>query len=359
MDAGRSPLLDIRELSVSFGSGEGSRRTVVDGVSLRVERGETVGIVGESGCGKSVTALSIPGLLGLSSGHIEGGSIRFNGEELIGKRERELAKLRGSEIAMVFQEPMTALNPAMTIGKQLVEAFRLHQKGSRKAAKEQAIASLVRVGIPNAAARMSSYPYELSGGQRQRVMIAMALLCGPQLLIADEPTTALDVTIQAQILDTLKALKQHQQMAILLITHDFGVIADMADRVVVMYAGQVVEEGSVREVLQQPLHPYTQGLLRSIPRLGPVKERLYAIPGSIASARHGQDGCAFASRCGQCAPVCLAQAPPLRTSGPGRSSRCWLGTAEYAVVEYAVTEYGAAERRGADERRASQAGGGS
>ncbi|BBI35909.1 ABC transporter ATP-binding protein [Cohnella abietis] len=321
-------LLEISDLNVSFDS-RPSLAPAVNGVSFFVDKGETVGIVGESGSGKSVTALSILKLHAQSVSQSISGSIRFNGEELLTKSEKDMSMLRGNHVAMIFQEPMSSLNPAMTIGSQLMEVIKLHQKVSKKEAKAKAVESLTLVGIPAAQSRLSSYPFQLSGGQRQRVMIAMALLCEPQLLIADEPTTALDVTIQAQILDVLKDLKDRIHASILMITHDFGVVADIADRVVVMYAGKVVEEGKVRDVLKNPLHPYTQGLLSSIPQIGPFKERLHMIRGSIPKPDECLTGCRFCPRCDSKREICEQQEPAYRLFEGQRGTRCWIGTDEY------------------------------
>jgi peptide/nickel transport system ATP-binding protein len=317
------PLLDIADLNVSF-SGDGTRVTyAVQGVALTLRRGKTLGLVGESGCGKSVTALSIMGLLPKETAQIQG-RIRFEDRDLAQLSEREMQDLRGNRMAMIFQEPMTSLNPSYTIGDQIGEVLQRHRGMSRAAAQQHAIVLLERVRIPSAAARVHDYPHKLSGGMRQRVMIAMALACEPALLIADEPTTALDVTIQAQILDLLRTLQAETGTAILLITHDLGVVAEMADDIVVMYAGEIVERGPVAAVLSAPEHPYTAGLLGSIPRLETRRERLSAISGMVPSLTMTFAGCRFAPRCPFVEDRCRTETQPLRNLGPAeRLSRCW------------------------------------
>ncbi|GAA5345445.1 ABC transporter ATP-binding protein [Planifilum fimeticola] len=296
----------------------------VDGVDLTVKEGEVVGLVGESGCGKSVTSLAVMGLVE-APGRIVGGSIRFGGRDLTKLSHREMRQIRGNEIAMIFQEPMTSLNPVFTIGNQMVEAVRLHQDVSKRQAREMALEMLKKVGISREGI-LDEYPHQLSGGMRQRVMIAMAMVCRPRLLIADEPTTALDVTIQAQILDLMRSLNREFGTAILLITHDMGVVAEMCDRVVVMYAGQVVEEADVRRMFRATQHPYTSGLLRSIPKLDERRERLYSIPGNVPSPRRMPTGCRFAPRCDRVMEICREAEPELFTVEPGHLSRCWLHT---------------------------------
>jgi peptide/nickel transport system ATP-binding protein len=319
-------LLEVRDLRTYFRTESGLARAV-DGVSFHVDRGEVLGIVGESGCGKSVTSLSIMQLVPQPPGEImEGSSIRFRGEELAGAPEKRLRAIRGNDIAMIFQEPMTSLNPVYTVGDQIGEALRLHRQVKKGQARERAVDMLRLVGIPNPEERVDSYPHHLSGGQRQRVMIAMALSCEPDLLIADEPTTALDVTIQAQILGLLGELRTRLGMAVVLITHDLGVVAEVCDRVLVMYAGQIVEHGTVEQIFRDPRHPYTEGLLQAVPRLGRRQERLAVIPGTVPNAADWPVGCRFHDRCPYGWDTCVREAPPLlptRTSDP-RHARCWL-----------------------------------
>ena len=316
-------LLDIRHLVAAFPS-ESGEVAAIDDVSFSIDHGETVGVVGESGCGKTVTSLCIVRLIEKSGGRIAGGEILFKGEDLARKSVREMRQINGDQIAMIFQEPMSSLNPMLTIGRQITETIIRHQKVSKQEALEQAIKLLELVGIPNARQRVKDYPFQLSGGQRQRVMIAIALSCRPALLIADEPTTALDVTIQAQILDLMKHLKEAFGMSILLITHDLGVIADMAQRVVVMYGGQVVEVAPVEKLFDQPLHPYTEGLLRAMPKLEKASGHLYMIPGSIPLAENFPKGCRFAPRCTYHDQRCLDTPPPVTMTADGRQVRCWL-----------------------------------
>ncbi|CAN5889082.1 ABC transporter ATP-binding protein [soil metagenome] len=321
-----SPLLEVRDLRTWFHTDAGTARAV-DGVSFHVNAGEVLGIVGESGCGKSVTSLSIIQLIARPPGEImEGSSIRFKGEELSGASEKRLRALRGNDIAMIFQEPMTSLNPVYTVGDQIGEALRLHRRMNKREARARAIDMLRLVGIPSPEARVDDYPHQLSGGQRQRVMIAMALSCEPELLIADEPTTALDVTIQAQILELLAELRQRLGMAVILITHDLGVVAEVCDRVVVMYAGQVVEHGTVEQIFRDPRHPYTEGLLQAVPRLGVKQDELAVIPGTVPSPTEWPVGCRFHTRCPYGWAKCVTEAPPLlETQGDTpRTARCWL-----------------------------------
>jgi oligopeptide/dipeptide ABC transporter ATP-binding protein len=317
-------LLEVSNLRTFFETDAGVSRAV-DGVSFAVEAGEIVGVVGESGSGKSVTSLSILGLVPRPPGRIEkGSSVRFKGEELVGAPEARLRQVRGNEIAMIFQEPMTSLNPVYPVGEQIAEALRLHRKMGKREARARAVELLREVGIADPEERARAYPHQLSGGMRQRVMIAIALSCEPALLIADEPTTALDVTIQAQILELILALRERRGMGVLLITHDLGVVAEVCDRVVVMYGGEVVEQGSVEELFRDPRHPYTRGLLAAIPRLGKRVERLAAIPGTVPAPTAWPQGCRFHPRCAEALPRCADEAPPLVTLGAGRSVRCWL-----------------------------------
>lgn len=323
------PLLEIENLKMTFDTEDG-RVTALDGVSLCVHAGETVALVGESGCGKSVTSLSVLRLIPCPPGRIEEGSIRFEGEDLLRKSERQMREIRGRDITMIFQEPMTSLNPVFTCGSQLMEAVGQHQRLTKAQAKEKVVEMLRLVGIPLPEQRFDEYPHQMSGGMRQRVMIGMALCCAPKLLIADEPTTALDVTIQAQILDLLIKLRKKMGMAILLITHDMGVVAEMAERVVVMYAGKVIEEAPARELFRAPAHPYTQGLLDSIPRLDVKEDELKTIPGNVPSLGSMPSGCRFHPRCPHARALCAERVPGLREIGGGRKTACWLGTPEMA-----------------------------
>ncbi len=317
------PLLEVRNLHTRFATDEGEF-AAVDGVGFDVAAGRTLAIVGESGCGKSVTALSIMGLVPQPPGHIGvGSSIRFEGRELVGLPSRELQDLRGNGMAMIFQEPMSSLNPAFTIGEQIVEGLLRHRPITRTEAVARALAMLEKVRIPAPQQRFHEHPHKLSGGMRQRAMIAMALACEPRLLIADEPTTALDVTIQAQILDLMQRLQQELRTAIILITHDLGVVAEVADEVVVMYAGRIVEQASVRALFDAPQHPYTVGLLGSIPRLHGEQRRLASIEGQVPSPLHLPAGCRFAERCPFADAKCRAESPPLRALGAGHASACW------------------------------------
>lgn len=314
-------LLELDNLKTSFFTRDGEVHAV-RGVSFSLNAGELVGIVGESGCGKSVTCKSILQLLG-NNGKITGGSVRFRGDDLAQKTPQQMRQIRGNDIAMIFQDPMTALNPVLTIGRQMTEILMRNKGLSRKAANQKALAMLESVGIADAPRRFKQYPHEFSGGMRQRVMIAIALSCDPQLLIADEPTTALDVTIQAQILRLLKSLQQQTQAAILLITHDLGVVAQMCSRVVVMYGGLVMEEGSAEDIFLRPAHPYTQGLLASLPRADDPEHRLSPIEGSPPGLLNPPPGCPFAERCSQRMPQCAAQ-PAFRQCGAGHRVACWL-----------------------------------
>jgi peptide/nickel transport system ATP-binding protein len=318
-------LLEIRGLRTEFATDDGSV-TAVDGVDLALDRGETLGIVGESGCGKTVTAMSVLKLIAMPPGRIAGGAILWRGRDLVPLGAAAMRRIRGKEIGIVFQEPMTSLNPVYSVGAQIAEAVREHEGLGRRGAMDRASEMLQLVHIPNAARRVHDYPHQFSGGMRQRVMIAMALSCNPQLLIADEPTTALDVTIQAQVLDLLAEMKDRLGMAMLLITHAMGVVAETAQRVVVMYAGKVVEEAPVEELFARPRHPYTQGLIRSIPRVDRAaqKARLAAIPGVVPSLAELPPGCRFAPRCGFATPACTAGEPRLREVAPGHKVACIL-----------------------------------
>jgi len=318
-------LLEVERLQTHFGTPDGVVRAV-EGVSFQINAGETLGIVGESGCGKSVTAMSILRLIQEPPGKIAG-SIRFDGHELLALSEPEMQAIRGNAISMIFQEPMTSLNPVLTVGKQIGETLRLHQGMDARQAEQRAIEMLILVGIPAPVRRVREYPHQLSGGMRQRVMIAMALACNPKLLIADEPTTALDVTIQAQILDLMRDLKQRLGSAIMLITHDLGVVAEMAERVVVMYAGRKVEEAAVGEIFARPLHPYTRGLLGAVPKLGSSlhaggRSRLVEIPGLVPSLRQPIIGCAFAGRCDFATDLCRQVAPAIETKADAHLVAC-------------------------------------
>jgi oligopeptide/dipeptide ABC transporter ATP-binding protein len=313
-------LLEVDDLSVTFGSDEGAVRAV-EHVSFALARNQTLCVVGESGCGKSVTALAIMGLLAKSASRE--GRVTFDGRELTALDSSQLNELRGARLAMIFQEPMTSLNPAFTVGDQIVEAVLRHRRVSPSEARQRAIEMLKRVRIPAPERRFSDYPHKLSGGMRQRVMIAMALACDPQLLIADEPTTALDVTIQAQVLDLMRKLGAETGAAIMLITHDLGVVAEMADRVIVMYAGQIVEEAPVGVLFSRPEHPYTVGLLGSIPRLDKKRGRLPAIEGTVPSPLAMPQGCRFSPRCPFADELCRTEAPPLKAVAAEHFARCW------------------------------------
>ncbi|MBL8700161.1 MAG: ABC transporter ATP-binding protein [Alphaproteobacteria bacterium] len=316
------PLLDVRDLAVHFKSAAGTFHAV-DGVSFALERGETLGIVGESGCGKSVTSLSIMGLVPSPPGRIAAGRILFEGEDLVRKSEAEMRRIRGAEISMIFQEPMTSLNPVHRVGDQIVEAIRLHERVDGATARARALAALKLVRIPDPERRLDDYPHQMSGGMRQRVMIAMALACDPKVLIADEPTTALDVTIQAQILDLMRDLRARVGAAIILITHDLGVIAELAQRVLVMYAGRVVEEAPVARLFEDPQHPYTIGLLGSIPKLNIDEERLATVEGSVPNPYARPAGCAFHPRCPFAEARCKTEAPALREIAARHRAACW------------------------------------
>jgi peptide/nickel transport system ATP-binding protein len=321
-----APLLEIRGLQVQFATGEGLVQAVA-GVDLSLAPGESLGVVGESGCGKTVTALSVLKLIPMPPGRIAGGAILWQGRDLVPLAPRELNRVRSKEIGIVFQEPMTALNPVYPVGAQIAETVRRHDGLGRRAAHEKAVEMLRLVHLPDPGRRARDYPHQFSGGQRQRVMIAMALVCRPKLLIADEPTTALDVTIQAQILDLIAEMRSRLGMAVMLITHAMGVLAGSAERVAVMYAGRVVEEAPVGELFAHPLHPYTRGLIRSIPRLGASRggrARLAAIPGAVPDPLNPPPGCRFAPRCPFAGAACTAAPPPLREAAPGHKLACVL-----------------------------------
>jgi oligopeptide/dipeptide ABC transporter ATP-binding protein len=314
-------LLEVSDLTTSFQTG-GGEVTAIENVSFSLQAGEILGIVGESGSGKSVTALAIMGLLPTPPARILGGRIRFEGHDLLTLSDRAMQRLRGPGIAMVFQEPMTSLNPVFTIGEQIMETIRAHESLSQKDSFTRAVEMLEKVGIPSASTRMTDYPHQLSGGQRQRVMLAIALVCRPKLLIADEPTTALDVTIQAQILDLLMDLRDEFGMAIIMITHNMGVIAETADRVLVMYAGRTVEQAPVSRLFDHPLHPYTQGLLSCVPTMDQDQERLIAIPGNLPEPSRRPAGCRFSVRCVHAIPACSDAIPLLETFEPNHIAAC-------------------------------------
>jgi peptide/nickel transport system ATP-binding protein len=327
MMAAPAPLLEVEDLKTHFFTRDGIVRAV-DGVSFSVVPGETLAVVGESGCGKSVTSLSVLRLIASPPGRIVAGRIRFLGQDLLQLPERKMRAIRGNEISMIFQEPMTSLNPVLRIGRQISETLTLHRGMSRAAAQQRAVEMLRLVGIPEPAQRMQQYPHELSGGMRQRVMIAMALACDPKLLIADEPTTALDVTVQAQILDLMRQLKAKTGTAIILITHSLGLVAEMAQRVVVMYGGRKVEEAPVAALFRRPRHPYTRALLKSVPRLrssltGGGQARLAEIPGVVPSLKEAMPGCIFAARCAYAVEHCRQSYPPLEQKAAGHWVACW------------------------------------
>jgi len=322
-------LLSVRDLRVYFQTDDGSVRAV-DGVSFDVKRGETLGIVGESGSGKSVANLSLMRLIPEPPGRLVSGSIRFGGQDVLALSKTEIRKLRGKQIAMIFQDPMTSLNPFMRVSKQLMEVTRLHLGHTKQQARAHAIKMLEHVGIPDAAQRIDSYPHEFSGGMRQRVMIAMALSCQPELLIADEPTTALDVTIQAQILELIKELKSETGASVILITHDLGVVAGMTDHVIVMYAGKVFEQATTNELFERPANPYTLGLLRSVPDPTKDEETLYQIPGQPPDLARLPPGCPFAPRCERAQEICRSEFPPFVQLTPEHHSLCHFAHEVYA-----------------------------
>ena len=325
-DSNQTPLLDVQNLKTYFYTEDGVVKAV-DGVDFYVNEGEVLGLVGESGCGKSVTSLSIMRLVS-SPGKIESGQVFFEGRDLMTYDKNEMVKVRGDRMSMIFQQPQTSLNPVFRVGDQIVEVFQIHSKMDKKEAWDKAVELLKLVGIPDAERKANAYPHEMSGGQAQRVMIAMALALNPKLLIADEPTTALDVTIQAQILDLMRHLRTQVNTAVILITHDLGVIAEMADRVAVMYAGRIVEQAAVNDIYAQPYHPYTQGLIASVPVLGQIKEELATIPGNVPNLVDLPPGCRFASRClareKYNLTVCDKVDPDLISVGDGHQVRCWL-----------------------------------
>ncbi|MBK9006782.1 MAG: ABC transporter ATP-binding protein [Anaerolineae bacterium] len=320
------PLLAVKDLKTYFYTEDGVVRAV-DGVNFEVFPGEVLGLVGESGCGKSVTSLSIMGLVS-KPGRVDGGEILLDGNNLLKLPEDEMVKIRGNRVSMIFQQPQSALNPVFKVGDQLSEVLNVHQDMGKEAGWNRAVALLKMVGVPDPERRAHAYPHELSGGMAQRVMIAMALACVPELLIADEPTTALDVTIQAQILDLMRDLRREMGTAVILITHDLGVVAEMADRVAVMYAGEIVEQTDVNSLFDEPLHPYTQGLIGSIPILGEIKEKLDVIPGSVPNLVNLPPGCRFAPRCQArlkySLTICTETKPELEDVRPGHMTRCWL-----------------------------------
>jgi oligopeptide/dipeptide ABC transporter ATP-binding protein len=322
-----APLLSVRDLRTYFHTRDGEVRAV-DGISFEVRRGEILGLVGESGCGKSVTSLSLMGLIPKPGVIEEGSEITFDGRDLLGMSRRELGELRGEHISMIFQQPGSALNPVMRVGAQISEVYEIHRDMRRAAGRERAIDMLERVGIPDVERRVDGHPHEFSGGMAQRVMIAMALACEPELLIADEPTTALDVTIQAQILDLIRTLQRESGTAVILITHDLGIVAEMADRIAVMYAGRIVEEADAVTLFADPKHPYTQGLIGSVPVLGEVRERLDTIPGTVPHLIDLPVGCRFADRCKARVDneltICTEIEPDLLDVGEGHTARCWL-----------------------------------
>ncbi|QPQ37469.1 ABC transporter ATP-binding protein [Lysinibacillus sp. JNUCC-52] len=316
-------VLRVTDLETSF-TRDKKEIKILRGVNFAIRKGEILGLVGESGSGKSLTSLSIMQLFHGTTGKIVNGSIHFNGDDLTKMSEAEIRKIRGKQMAMIFQEPMTSLNPVLKIGKQLMEAIEMHLKLPKNESRHHAIQMLKNVGIGRAEEIIYEYPHQLSGGMRQRVMIAMAMACHPNLLIADEPTTALDVTIQAQILELMKKLKEENDTAILLITHDLGVVAEMCDRVVVMYAGQVVEEANVFELFASPNHPYTKGLIASVPKIGDNKEILDSINGQVPSPQNMPNGCKFAPRCNEAMSICHQESPPTVEISATRQCSCWL-----------------------------------
>ena len=317
-------LLDVKDLRTSFFTYAGEVKAV-DGVSFHIDQGEAIGIVGESGCGKSVTVQTVMRLIPTPPGKIVGGSIDFLGKDLVNNSEKEMQAIRGKEMGMIFQDPMTSLNPVLTVGLQLTEVLKRHEGLSGQAANKRAIELLELVGIPNPESRLKQYPHQFSGGMRQRVMIAMALTCSPKLLIADEPTTALDVTIQAQILELMRDLKNKINTSIILITHDLGIVADLCSRVIVMYGGKIVESGNVEDIYYHPQHPYTWGLLKSVPRLDASKRgKLVPIPGTPPDLLNPPKGCRFAPRCVHCMQVCTQQMPEYSVISDGHQVACWL-----------------------------------
>jgi oligopeptide/dipeptide ABC transporter ATP-binding protein len=314
-------ILEVQNLCVGIENGD-EFQTILDNVNFKVNQGETVAVVGESGCGKTMTALSIMGLLPLSV-KITSGKVMFGDTDLAGLSRTEIDKVRGKDIAMIFQEPMTSLNPVFTIGNQITEVLKIHTDLQADERKKRVVEILSQVKIPDPMGKYNTYPHELSGGMRQRVMIAMALACNPKILIADEPTTALDVTIQAQVLELLSEIQSEYKMAVMLITHDLGVVAETCQRAIVMYAGQVIEEASVDELFKKPLHPYSRGLMHSAPRLGRPKEKLHVIEGTVPDIRNMPVGCRFNPRCDIATSICREQQPRIEDVGDGRRARCW------------------------------------
>ncbi|HPJ72580.1 MAG TPA: ABC transporter ATP-binding protein [bacterium] len=319
-------VLELEDLRVSFRHGD-RLLPALAGVDLTLRRGVAQGLVGESGCGKTLTALSLLGLLPPAA-VVESGRVTMEGRDLLSLPEKELRRYRGRLIGMIFQEPMTSLNPVFTVGDQIAEAIRAHEKTGAAAAAARVRDLLERVGIPDPEARMKSYPHQLSGGQRQRVMIAMALACGPRVLVADEPTTALDVTVQARILELLGSLRREREMALLLVTHDLGIVAQETDRTAVMYLGRIVEEATTPEIFRRPVHPYTRALLRSIPRLGRTEKRLKTIPGNVPSLAERPPGCAFSPRCPAARDICFRRDPTLEEVGTDHRAACWAASPE-------------------------------
>ncbi len=318
----RESMLGIHDLKVFFDGAYGTTQ-ILNGINFSIEKGETLGIVGESGCGKSMTALSVMRLLKSPPARIEG-SIRFDGRELLSLPEANMQKIRGNKISMIFQDPMTSLNPSFTVGYQLEEVFCLHQGMNRREARERAVDALRMVNVAMPEKLVKNYPYQMSGGMRQRVMIAMALACEPMLLIADEPTTALDVTVQAQVLDLIGNLKTKLNTAVAFITHDLGVVSEMCDRAIVLYCGEIMEEADISSLFNEPAHPYTRGLLQALPQIGKRKDKLYVIPGVVPPAGNFPTGCVFAPRCEHAAKRCHAQKPELTRLSAGHSVRCFL-----------------------------------
>ena len=322
------PILKVKDLQTYFFTDDGTSKAV-NGISFTLNKGETLGIVGESGSGKSITSLSLLRLIPSPPGKITGGSIQFKGEDLLAKTEKEMRSIRGNEISMIFQEPMTSLNPVYSAGEQIAEVIRLHQKLGKKAAWDKAVEMLRLVGIPSPEKRAKQEPHELSGGMRQRVMIAMALACHPEVLIADEPTTALDVTIQAQILELIKSLQKEFGTAVILITHDLGVVYETCDRVAVMYAGKIVEYTMAKELFTNPKHPYTIGLLNSLPRLDMDQDELMTIPGTVPSPYNMPKGCSFAPRCAFAKEICHQYTPDLQSVDQTTEVSCWMYTPQW------------------------------
>lgn len=317
------PVLEVKNLKTSFFTDDGVV-PAVDDVSFHINAGEIVGVVGESGCGKSITSLSIMGLVPTPPGKIVGGEILLNGEDLTKASEKRMRQIRGNEVAMIFQDPMSSLNPVFTIGNQMIEAIELHKKLGKNKAKQRAIEYMKLVGLPRPEELLNEYPHQLSGGMRQRIMIAMAMVCEPKLLIADEPTTALDVTIQAQILKLMKNLNENYQTSIMLITHDLGVVAQVCERVIVMYSGKVVEEGDVKSIFNDPKHPYTKGLIKSVPNVKKRAEKLYSIPGNVPKPGSIKQGCRFHARCEHVMERCISENPTLRQVENGQKVSCFL-----------------------------------